>query len=311
MPLGDRPRARRLRRVLGLALGLALLALCLEAALRREARDDPAHRRSRLEAWAAGPERVLALGDSNTYGGDETYPRILERLWNADPARAPIRVLNLGFPGMNTSLVRRDFARMLRVFRPDTVTYMVGTNDFWTVPHPPGPREPARAKLETWLFAHSQLYRLLERAWRARRPEPALEVETDMADRFGFGKGSFRYGGARFDFDFAMSAAGGTDYPDARGRSDLRKILRAARHAGVRVVLVTYPLERHFLSVANLRLREIAAETGTELVDLAASFRADCPADGCLHLFRADEHLSPEGHEVAARKLVAALAPKD
>ena len=61
---------------------------------------------------------MLALGDSNTYGlwvePAESYPAVFERRWNADPARRPIEVLNLGFPGTNASMVRRDIVGRYR-----------------------------------------------------------------------------------------------------------------------------------------------------------------------------------------------------
>src|SRR3954447_9225811 len=81
---------------------------------------------------------ILCVGDSNTYGlylrdrDQEAYPSQLERSWNADPNRTPIEVLNLGYPGVNSSRLIRDLSRMLDVLSPEVVMIMIGSNDYWT-----------------------------------------------------------------------------------------------------------------------------------------------------------------------------------
>jgi lysophospholipase L1-like esterase len=55
---------------------------------------------------APGTVRILALGDSVTFGmgvaQEQTYPRQTEALLNAARAGAPVEVLNMGMPGYNT-----------------------------------------------------------------------------------------------------------------------------------------------------------------------------------------------------------------
>ena len=56
-----------------------------------------------------GRVRILTLGDSNTYGlylqADQAYPSLLEQQWNAHHPDNRIEVINLGFPGTNSSRV--------------------------------------------------------------------------------------------------------------------------------------------------------------------------------------------------------------
>lgn len=301
MSPGERRRARRLRTVARCALLLLLVALGLEVALRLREAHVATNGRSDL----AASTRLLVLGDSNAYGGDETYPRIFERRWNADAGRGPVEVVNLGFPGVNTSLLANDFPRLLATFRPDTVTYMVGTNDYWTWLHA---REavPPWVRAESWLWQHSAIHRLLERGLRRVLPAPVLEIEPDIDQGWGFGRGVFRYGAERFYVDYRLRAD--PAYDEAQGHAELREIVDAARRARVRFVLVTYPTEDHFYGLANRRMRAVAAETGAQIVDLAALFAARCPTDRCASLFKPDKHLTPEGHEVVAEMLVDALA---
>src|SRR5262245_33509594 len=51
--------------------------------------------------------RLLALGDSNTWGlwvkASEAYPEQIEFLWNAAGNRPGLEVFNLGYPGMNST----------------------------------------------------------------------------------------------------------------------------------------------------------------------------------------------------------------
>ena len=60
--------------------------------------------------------------------------RQLEALWNESVEQPKLEVINLGFPGTNSSRVVRDFDRLLTVFAPDLLILMVGVNDFWTLP---------------------------------------------------------------------------------------------------------------------------------------------------------------------------------
>ena len=59
---------------------------------------------------------MLCIGDSNTYGlwleRSQAYPQQLETLWNERNESPKLEVLNLGFPGTNSSRIVRDLRRV-------------------------------------------------------------------------------------------------------------------------------------------------------------------------------------------------------
>ncbi|TAJ18113.1 MAG: hypothetical protein EPO68_08370, partial [Planctomycetota bacterium] len=139
------PRARTSRmpvRVLALAAGALVALVLLELGLRIAADSIAPQRRAGDDAAAAGERRILCFGDSNTYGihleAHESYPAQLQQLLDCAPSN-PWRVVNLGFPGMNSAEVRADFARDLDRFRPEIAIVWIGINDTWS-----------RARAELW-----------------------------------------------------------------------------------------------------------------------------------------------------------------
>jgi lysophospholipase L1-like esterase len=131
--------------------------------------------------WLSGNVRILALGDSNTYGlylpAEDSYPAQLETLWNLRHPDAPVEVINLGYPGTNSFRLLANLPEILETFQPDLVLLMIGFNDFWT------PVEvPATASELSWLKKlqlHSRLYQLFYMAFRTKQ----LEYRVDTGDR--------------------------------------------------------------------------------------------------------------------------------
>ncbi len=160
----------RLCLVLG---GLALAVALLEGALWAAALVVRVSGRPLPITLASEGRRVLATGDSNTYGlylePEQANPLVFERLWNARHPEHPVEVLNVGYPGTNTSRLRNALPRFLESAKPDVVTIMVGANDFWTEPEPV-PRDVEASPEHggpSWLWRHSRVYRLLYMGRRA------------------------------------------------------------------------------------------------------------------------------------------------
>src|SRR6185295_14256965 len=113
------------RRTLKVAGAVVILVLGLELLLQAGALITRLRQPDRKQAFLTANPRVVCVGDSNTSGlylkPEQSYPAVLERLWNAQSDRAPIEVLNLGYPGNNSSRVLHDFGRILRLFRPSVV----------------------------------------------------------------------------------------------------------------------------------------------------------------------------------------------
>jgi lysophospholipase L1-like esterase len=111
--------------ILGLELLLQLGALIVAAT----GREMPT-------GWSTEHTRVLALGDSNTFGiylnEDESYPSQLEALWNARHPDNPIEVLNLGYPGTNSYRAADTLEDIINTFKPDIVLLTIGVNDKFT-----------------------------------------------------------------------------------------------------------------------------------------------------------------------------------
>lgn len=313
MPAEGGALRRLVRGLLQLVVALVLLALALEAALQLAAVAVRATGRPDPGSWLTERHRVLTLGDSNTYGlwvqPEASYPKVFERLWNADAARTPIEVLNLGFPGTNSSKVRHDFPRLLRTFRPDTVLLMIGANDYWTVRTEEVDDERPLARVVRFAWRYSRLYRLLYIARRAIAGEPALRVETGLIDGFRRGEGTARFGDETFELGWAQRTGMTTSLAaiEQEGRADVLAIAEEASREGVRLVLVTYPSEMQLYGAANARMRALAKEHGLPLVDLGVRFRAECPDKACTTYFLADQHPNVAGYARAAEMLVEAL----
>jgi lysophospholipase L1-like esterase len=304
---------RRLLRAAGVLLAL-LVALegALHAAaylLRDEARG--------AGSFLTDRHRVLFMGDSNTYGlyleRAQAYPMVFERFWNQRHPDRPIEVLNLGYPGTNSSRVLRELPHVIRSFRPDTIAVMVGANDYWTVPVAPDAEPSLRARLGEALWEWSRLYRLAFMLRRTLEAPAELAVTAKPGSNFEGGGATLEYGDRRVELGWQKrydQAEVGEPEVSAELVRNLVAIAEAARAAGVRLLLLTYPAERDFYFHADLQLRRAASETSTTLVDLAQRFRASCPEGRCDLLYD-DQHPTASGHELAARHLVEELGALD
>jgi lysophospholipase L1-like esterase len=303
--------SRALARLALVAASLLLVLVLLEAGLQLGARWVGHEGRGALlpgSSWWPGRTRVLCMGDSNTYGiyveRDEAYPQQLEALWNARHPERPIQVLNMGYPGTNSSQVRRDLPRMLRTFHPDLVIAMVGANDYWTAPVAVEGKS-ASGPLD-WLRRKSRVYKLfymLARAFDRRElvvdrgaEDPEHEQESGRAV---FGEETFELGYR-------------SEEPGKRGGSlkltrSLESLARQGRDAGTPLVLMTYPSHEHLYGSANNVIRAAAGAGRVPVVDLEAAFRARCPEPPCPELFFSDGHPTAAGYRVVAEELAAYL----
>jgi len=296
--------------LLGLLIGLLLLELCLQIAAR----------------WAgdrslpvglgvlAGRRRVLALGDSNTYGlyvrAERAYPKVLERHWNARHPDRPIEVLNVAFPGTNSSQVRNRFARYLEVFHPDVVLVMVGANDIWTMPEPVADAPPSAGVL---LWRYSRVFRIffMLRRW-VQAPE--LKVRDFKAHTFEGNPAGLtaveEYGDARFEVGYRRLPSERTVPPPGSTTStNLRAVCERARRDAVELIFVTYPgLTNSMYVDASRTIRLAGATCGARVIDVEQAFVPACSADACPTLLYGDGHPTARGHALAAKVVGHALS---
>jgi lysophospholipase L1-like esterase len=293
------------------ALGVLLCLVLLEIALRTAALFTAIEQPERIAQPRFAKQRVVCLGDSNTYGmfvkRDGAYPQVLERSWNGSEAGA-IEVLNLGVPGTNSSKLRARFPHILAAFKPDVALVMIGANDFWTLPVPADPAEEAGRGVVYALWRASRAFRLLFTIWRSRQERERLEIEFEIGslDRH---RGVVHYGDQEIDLTFTGKAGPGATAGWHRDlERNLAALLAAARPAGTRVVFLTYPADfRRCYRGANDAIRAAAAATRATLVDLGLEFRRACADEPCAELLYKDCHPNPKGHELVAEKVRQAL----
>ncbi len=323
LPPGGRARAQTIAgRFLLVLLGLTSGVLLLEASLH-------------LLAWRLGrdPTPVLAgqgktvlvtVGDSNTYGlylrEEEAYPAVLSRLWRDHGGRPPLAVVNLGYPGMNSTLLASQFGRVLQELRPRVVTLMLGVNDFWTIPMPARGEDAAVERLRRWFWQHVRTYRLLYFLFRSaelhlaqvpqdlRRVRPG-EFFTRWSSRARVGETELQLG---FEVDAAAEAP--ASVRETTLAANLAAMVEEARRSGACVLLLTYAADGGLYWLANQTVRRLAGELGVGLVDLASTFAPRCPVrvegslvqakSHCPQYLFPDQHPTALGHREIALRLL-------
>ena len=295
---------------LGLVVvGLATAALLLEVALQVASLFVDAPIEASSASWGTDSRHVLSLGDSNTYGvwlpmrERDAYPPQLETTWN-DTRKDSIEVLNLGYPGTNSSRLLGLYAEFVDVFAPEVVLVMVGVNDFWTQPVPVFGQDVETGWV-AFVKSHSRLYKGLYILLR-RSGADAVEVVDAADSTFEKGEGTIRAGGREFELGWTAEI-GDRETVSAQLRDNLRELVRVSRGFPSQLVLMTYPGHFRYYSLANPAIREIAKETGVPLIDLAKEFTALCPQFACPEWLFEDQHPKGAGYRRVAEIIVSKL----
>jgi len=293
-----------------IAVGLVICLITFEVLLQGLALVLAMTGRQVDRSWLTEDRRILCLGDSNTFGlrleRHETYPSQLQASWNSKKLGPEIEVLNIGFPGTNSSRLRRDFPRMLETFQPSIAIVMIGVNDYWTRPVELDDSE-AKTNARSFIERHSRtlkLYYMVRRAMDHR----VLEVTRNPYAGVGFaGTGEARFGDAAFELGFAAAKPGEIFQPSERLRENLGEIAASAEAAGVELVLMTYAARFALYPVANKVIREFAEESRIQLIDLARVFAPRCPREDCPEYLFPDHHPTAAGYSLIAETIAAHL----
>lgn len=269
------------------------------------------------EAKPAGEFRILALGDSCTFGKGvlerETWPRALETELARDvPAGRSVRVINLGVNGYSTRDYVHVFETVGRALQPDLVVVGYNINDFPNpvrladsqVFHGAGPEVTLRSRLRTWLG-------------------PALRDELNRLAIYRFARATY-YDLSR-ERDYAMMEAlarqkssdqvEGLDQGFEREAAMVQRLVDGAAEQDARVVLFLFPYESMvYLADSNRgpeeRVAQLAARLKVAYVDVASAFRREAHAtEPPRSLFvRGDRyHPNPAGYALTAVTLSDAL----
>ena len=254
--------------------------------------------------------RVLCVGDSNTYGlrladRNDAYPQQLERLWNSAPERQPIEILNLGYPGTNSSKLVHDLPRMLDTLRPDVVIIMVGANDYWTAPVTESDEVGAHSRVALLTERYSRLFQLMYMIGRAF-DHRQLEV-TDAPSADEGSRGSARFGDVEFSFGWRKKIRPGVEvYADLV--ANLRRLADLVRSSGAEPIFLTYASAMWNYGDASNALRQVATASGVRLIDAAVPMAAVCAAEPCAEWLYTDHHPTAAGYRLIAEHVVRALA---
>jgi lysophospholipase L1-like esterase len=300
---------------LALVVGSLLACLVLiELALQLGALVQRATGREMQTSWLSGDRRILCLGDSNTYGiylePGEAYPAQLEALWNG-AGGSRVEVLNLGFPGTDSSKLVSELPRLIDTLEPDLVTVLVGANDFWTEPVATSGRSETRPGAWRLLLGHSRLHRLFQ-LLRRRLDPVELEIQFESEDSLDRGTGSARFGDVEIPLGWRRSSEPPDDWLSrtrveiALGRN-LRELARQSHELDAQLVLLTYPSRFGLYAFANPVIQRVARATGTPFVDLADVFTPLCPVEECAGLLFPDHHPRARGHYLIAETLLRRL----
>ena len=234
-----------------------------------------------IGAPRAGIRRVVVLGDSMTVGWgakeDETYPRVLEKMLNANGQRA--EVINAGVGNYNTSMEVAWFLERGQAMKPDDVILGYYINDAEETPR----------MVEGWLPRHSYLYVVLSSTWdameRAWGWKPSYEQYYDDLYR--------------------------DDNPGWRQtQKSLETLIQTCQKNGIglRVLLIPelHQVEGEYpFRFVHDRVRAIAARHDVAVLDLDGAFRGHDPKT--LWVSPGDAHPNGVAHRIIAEQLFAAM----
>lgn len=316
---------------IGSALLIILISvLLLEATLQVASRlvEKRVHPLTGKEVPSDGRTRIVTLGDSNTYGlyleEPQSWPRQFEHLWNERHGDRPIQVINLAYPGTDSSRVLKSLPEVIRVFSPDVIAVMVGVNDHWTAPVNLENFSAPISLVEGWMRDHLRTYRLIYMLRRSfYQPELLTVDETPRHQKFDEkllkqhqdymqGKGppvtadkpqAVKYGDTVFDIGYVMDMHRQQN-PGEDIKRNLTQMVHLARGHGVQLVLVTYAYYEFPQKTANWQMKAVAKSEQVPLVNVAKAFRAQCSVPArCEALFFPDYHPTAEGYAIIAAEM--------
>lgn len=249
----------------------------------------------------AGTFRVVALGDSFTYGQgagfDEMWPSRLEALLNESlPDGARADVLRLGMRRFYPGTSRDVLAQVGLQFSPDLIIVGVVPND--VVDTHLGPdavfvdelgflRRRSGAEfgtVGTWLFLHSHAMRIVLR--RVTLMKQQADADVNWAD-------VYREGGEHEDDWRTLER-------------DLDSIATLGRTRGAETMVAVLPMRGPWTEASaypEQRLGRWAAAHDIGFVGLLEPIRARAALGDTL-FWPKDGHPSPAGHDLIARQLV-------
>jgi lysophospholipase L1-like esterase len=254
-----------------------------------------------LEPKAEDELRVLALGDSLTYGqgvaDDETLPAWLEHdLREREPGRA-VRVVNAGLRAYDTRQELALLEELGPTIAPDVVVLCWYWNDFFG-----RDLEATRARLEATgpvaFDTGSRIEGWESVKWHVRQGLRASALVMLLHDATS---GLWTETHDAQDFERGFTALAG----------ELERFSERARALGALPLVAVIPDPKSIGAPGEPgfagRVLELARERGVEAVDLAPALREAGARKGFAPVLPFDGHYSSEGNRVLAAPLADAL----
>ena len=235
--------------------------------------------------------RILCVGDSHTFGSGipatESYPAALQNFLD-ERAPGTYTVINLGVPGMSTAQLLRRLPQFVRLYRPETVVVWVGINNAWNRADMDLRESGWLARLDG-LATRSRLYRLirvklndrkLDRAFKAgvvvdpspagHQAHPVKRVDGDQLLNRGGKLETIHHVRGAFRMDRQIREAAQRDF------ETMASYLRAA---GIRMILITYPIDFGYPGGANEAIRAAAKARHLGVIESGPAVKRVPPAD--------------------------------
>ena len=259
------------------------------------------------------------MGDSNTYGlylkPEESYPIQLQAIWNEHHPDQPMEVINLGYPGANSSRIISNLQDALNTLQPDVVLIMIGTNDFWTLPISTANRDLAnnQPSITAWIKVHSRTYRLYCLLKRQPFEQNALRVTTtsDPAQITSAQGKDPAIDYKNLHLDFSIKMRGQNDNFDANKNllDNLTQLMTAPKQHQYRVIFITYPANKGYYKQANKLMHTAVRQNSyADFIDLIPTFSTLQPGKGQTNdYFFTDLHATAAGNHLVAQEVMHGL----
>jgi hypothetical protein len=244
----------------------------------------------------------MCVGDSNVYGvwmrRDQAWPSQLERIWNAAFPERPVEVLNLGFPGLNSSKLRKSFRGLVMELQPSLVLVMVGSNDMNSVPVPVDSDESVSLRYVLW--QHSRVFRFLYMLVTSVRRS---DVQVDINYRLPTRRGVARVGDTELDLAGTDRTSAGLPNWHVELAKNLRAMAADAAAVGAAFVVLTYASHQSLYGSAN----QVLTQIDLPRIGVDEAFARVCPSGACPELFLGDQHPTAQGYGLVAAVVLAGL----
>ncbi|HSC76621.1 MAG TPA: SGNH/GDSL hydrolase family protein [Pseudomonadales bacterium] len=264
------------------------------------------------EQWLTSHLRIVTMGDSNTYGlyldSKDSYPKQLETLWNASHKNQQIEVINLGYPGANSSRIVANIEEVVDTLHPDFIMVMIGTNDSWTLPITGAENSLTDQpwNIFQWVKSHSKIYRAYCLITREPIDENELKTVTTsdpkQKESAKDKPATIDYKNLHLDYSMTMRSQNDIFNPDENIQKNFGKLMSYAEKSKQRIIFLTYAANKGYYKQANKMTKEAVSKNQyQDFIDISAAFaELQTPKGEGNEYFFPDLHATAKGNHLVA-----------